>query len=225
VSDGRFPNLPGGVYPGRDIAGAPTGPPAAQFLAVQQQILAAINGIAVIMKGTAPGGSATDSLVVGSPSGGNMGPGSINCSELYINGQRPGQYASAIVPSAGRVTLTSGVAANIATVTLAPGEWSLGGEVWINIDAGTPSIQGIAGSIGAVSGRLPSDPADDTAYNVQEINQSRSAGSLVGFILPLSGLYLDLTAATIYYLIAQATWTGGGTISAYGKIAGRVLPF
>jgi hypothetical protein len=135
-----------------------------------------------------------------------------------------GQYASVIVPAANAVNLPNGTTINVITATLPPGEWILSGEVWFNVTTGTPSIQQIAGSVSLVSASAPANPADNTSYNLQEPNQSRSAGTQVGFILPLSTLYVVVVAPTPYYLTAFATWTGTGAMAAYGKLAGRLLP-
>jgi hypothetical protein len=58
---------------------------------------------------------------------------------------------------------------------------------------------------------------------IQEPQQGGTGGAL-GHVLPISGVYLDLAASTLMYLVAQVTWSSGGTMVAYGKIAGRMYP-
>jgi hypothetical protein len=100
----------------------------------------------------------------------------------------------------------------------------LSGEIWFAIVTGTPSIGQLAATITDTSSVIPSDPADHLAVNVMEINQSRSAGTAVGFVLPLGISSADVQTTLTLYLTAFASWTAAGSISAYGKIAGTMTP-
>ena len=134
-------------------------------------------------------------------------------------------YASLVVPAAAGINLPNGTAVNIATVPLQPGQWVINGEVWFNVTNGTPSIQQLAAVITDTSATVPTEPAAGRGVNVMEINQSRSAGTQVGFVLPIAGVFVSVTTQLDYYLVAYATWTGVNTaLSAYGKLAGRMTP-
>jgi hypothetical protein len=135
-----------------------------------------------------------------------------------------GQYVSRIVPSASALALSSGVAIDIISVSLPRGHWSLSGECWFAVTSGTPSIGQLGCWIGDTSSTFPGDPADHMAVNVMEINQSRSAGAAVGFVLPLGIAIVDVTTPLTIYLTAQASWTAAGTLTCYGKLAGTQTP-
>jgi hypothetical protein len=167
--------------------------------------------------------TAVGGLVVGNPAGGNMGVGSINCQELYIRGAVPGQYASRIVPSANALALTSGVTIDVISVPLPPGQWFIGGEVWVTVLSGSPNLQLIAAAISGASATIPSEPSDTSGVNLQEPQQPRT-GAGTGAVLPIAGVFLNLSVQTTYYLSAQVIWTGTGTLGVFGKIAGRFYP-
>jgi hypothetical protein len=172
--------------------------------------------------GTMQGTLFVPALVVGNPTGGDMGVGAVNLEHLYVNGQAV-QYVSSIVTGANAIPVTSGVALNLGSRLLAAGKWNVSGEVWFSVASGTPNIQMIAAAISTQSATIPTDPSDLTAVNLQEPQQPRT-GSGTGAVLPIS-LLLELAAATTYYLCAQVSWTGTGTLGVFGKFAARVLPY
>jgi hypothetical protein len=172
--------------------------------------------------GTMQGTLFVPSLVVGNPTGGDMGVGAVNLQHFYVNGQAE-QYISVIVTSANAIPVTSGVTINLGSRSLPAGKWNLSGEVWFSVASGTPNIQRIAAAISNQSATIPTDPTDVTAVNLQEPQQPRT-GSGTGAVLPV-WLLLELATATTYYLCAQVSWTGTGTLSVFGKIAARVLPY
>jgi hypothetical protein len=132
-------------------------------------------------------------------------------------------YADRIVASADKIALPNGSAVNVmSTPPLPAGQWVIDGEVWFNVDAGTPSIQQLVAAIVDTSLLIPTDPAIGYGVNLMEVNQSRSAGTQVGFVLPVSAVYVPVTDPLVYYLVAYATWTGTGSLSAYGKLSGRM---
>jgi hypothetical protein len=157
-------------------------------------------------------------LVVGNPTGGNMGAGSINIENLYVGGEPYGVHASVIVPSVNAVALPNGTPVNVASVPIPGGYFKISGELWIGVSSGTPSIQTLAGAITETSATIPSDPAENVGVNLMEINQSRSAGTGAGFILPISTSILTITTPGTLYLVAQASWTGAGSLMGYGQL-------
>jgi hypothetical protein len=138
----------------------------------------------------------------------------------------PHQYASDIVTYGNRVTLQTGQLINIASVSLTPGVWLLWGEYWFVVDSGIPMIGRVAAMIAPDTQQsAPTDPADDLSVNVVEINQSKQGGgATTGIVLPLTQLHVDLASPAVYNLTGMITWTGGGSISGYGKIAGLLPP-
>jgi hypothetical protein len=145
----------------------------------------------------------------------------------YVNENLPGSaspYVSQIIAYNDRVTLQTGQRAEIASVSLTPGQWLLWGEYWFVVDSGTPTIGRVAAMIAPDTQQSgPTDPDDGLSANVMEINQSKQGGgATTGIVLPLTQLYVDLASPAVYNLTGMVTWTGGGTISGYGKIAGML---
>jgi len=150
--------------------------------------------------------------------------GSIYCQKLYIGGAVPGQYVSTIVPAANAVALVPGAPANAVTITLPAGQWFLSAEAWVAVASGTPTVARIAAALTDTSGTLPSGPSDVSGLNAREPEQSKNVGSQAGDILPITGVFVNLSSPASYYLVVQVNWTGGGSMVAYGKISGRVYP-
>jgi hypothetical protein len=137
--------------------------------------------------------------------------------------QYQGQRASRILASANALPLANGVTLNIGSVELPAGDWELMAEVWVSVTSGTPNLQLIAAAISNVGATIPSDPSLLTAVNIQEPQQPRT-GSGTGAVVPIVGPYLNLTTPTTYYLCVQVTWTGTGSLTAFGKVEGRFTP-
>jgi hypothetical protein len=137
--------------------------------------------------------------------------------------QYQGQRASRILTSANALPLTSGAVLNIGSVDLPPGNWDLQAEVWVSVTSGTPNIQIIAAAISNVGATIPTDPSLLTATNIQEPQQPRT-GSGTGAVVPIVGPCLSLATPTTYFLCAQVSWTGTGTLTAFGKVEGRFAP-
>jgi hypothetical protein len=137
--------------------------------------------------------------------------------------QYQGQRASRILTAANALPLTNGVTLNIGSVDLPAGNWDLQAEVWVAVTSGTPNLQLIAAAISNISAMIPTDPSLLTAVNIQEPQQPRT-GSGTGAVVPIVGPSLSLTTPTTYYLCAQVSWTGTGTLNAFGKVEGRFTP-
>ena len=132
-----------------------------------------------------------------------------------------GIYTSNIVLQASAIPVTSGVALDITTLSLGAGKWICGGEAWLRVTNGSPNVQLIAGSIGLVSTPTITNPSDQLALHTEEPQQTFLSASVAGHVLPIVGPYFDFATPTTIYLSATVTWTGGGAISAYGKIFAR----
>jgi hypothetical protein len=133
-------------------------------------------------------------------------------------------YASLIVPSANAIDLPEATAVNVATVPLAPGQWLVDGEVWVNVNSDSPSIQQLAVALTDQSATIPTDSVDGRGVNVMEVNQTRSSGAQVGFVLPIAATFVPTAVPINYHLVAFGTWAGGGTLSVYGRLADRMAP-
>jgi len=137
------------------------------------------------------------------------------------------QYLSTIIPQAMAVQATNGSNVPVGSLNLPAGEWLVDGELWSTVGTGAPTISIISSSlsVGApISGTL-SDPADNIAANLGEPMQTKqTGGTTVGWILPLTSLYLNQSVSTTIYLNSRIVWTSTGTMLLYGKIAARGSP-
>ena len=131
-------------------------------------------------------------------------------------GQTPGNYlkqqplVAFQQASTTGTSLTSGTAANVASIALPAGTWDLSGTIVFNA-ALTTVVQQIAGGVSASSGAL------GTPDTQQKFQESTTGGSY-NMAVPLTRIVLA-NAATVY-LVAQATFTTS-TMTADGYIKAR----
>ena len=125
----------------------------------------------------------------------------------------PGQIGEVIssVVQPGAVTLTSTVAANIASISLSPGDWDVHGEIWLSVGTGAPV--NVVGAINTVSATLPATQSIGTSR--AQISATLTASSL-DYFAPRA-CRASLLATTPYYLVGfcnfpSGTTTAGGTI-------------
>ena len=130
-----------------------------------------------------------------------------------------------IVPQAQAVTAVTGTNQQVASLSLPAGEWSASAELWINVTAGTPTVDTLYGWISEVALTIPTDPASEIAAALTSPTQTKqTSGTTAGWILPMSSMYVNETAAFTIYLTAQTNFTGAGTILLYGQISASGTP-
>lgn len=125
-----------------------------------------------------------------------------------------GEYISANLPLGSAVSLTSGVAANVTSVSLTAGDWDCQGNVaFNNVNAATVQTFSICW-LSTTSATLPTAP-NGGAY-------SQWAGSVTGNgpILPTGPTRLSLASTTTLFLGAEAFFTVN-TATAYGFVGCR----
>ncbi|TAM07255.1 MAG: hypothetical protein EPN70_03525 [Paraburkholderia sp.] len=131
-------------------------------------------------------------------------------------GQAPGNYlkqqplVAFQQASTTGTSLTSGTAANVASIQLAAGTWDLSGSIVFNA-AATTVVQQIAGGVSTSSGALGTP---DTQTKFQE---AITGGS---YDVPVPLTRIVLASAATVYLVAQATFTTS-TMTADGYIKAR----
>ena len=117
-----------------------------------------------------------------------------------------GEYVSANGPVGSAVPLTTTATANVASISLSPGDW----DVW-----GTIAFTG-SGTISAVNAWLSATSSTDPG--APNSGAYVSASSLL--CAPIGTIRAGIgSAATPFYLSTNATFTG--SISAYGFLAAR----
>ncbi|HSY77933.1 MAG TPA: hypothetical protein VK890_13790 [Bacteroidia bacterium] len=103
-------------------------------------------------------------------------------------------------------TITSDIPAGFTFIELTPGIWTVQGEVWFNPTAGLTAMSAAINTLAAIP-------------NVSEIGIARHQIWLSSAtptndlqILPLRPCYVNITANTTYFLVAQATFSGNCTV-------------
>ena len=131
-----------------------------------------------------------------------------------------GEFVTATVAVGSAVALTTGVTANVTSISLTAGDWDASGVVDHNIAVGT-SVTQINSGISLTSatlaaqtggGGLGTDPNAMLTYAAMVPGAGIVQGS------PL--VRISLAATTTVFLVAQDTFTLS-TISAYGTIRAR----
>jgi hypothetical protein len=119
-----------------------------------------------------------------------------------------GERISSTVAAGSAVSLSNGVAKNMTSVTLTPGDWDCRGSISFLTNAST-TVAVLGGSISLVSNTLPS---------VVGFFIDASFATGVGSAVPIPTTPIVLTAATTpVYLVAQSNF-GVSTQAAYGTL-------
>lgn len=125
-----------------------------------------------------------------------------------------GEFISTNVPTGTPVSLTSGVPANVASISLTPGDWDVSGNIGF-LPGGTTTTSLVIGAIGSVSATLPTTPAGG-GYTA--LPYSAPAGA--GIVIPVGRTRVSVAVTTTIYLITQVTFAVS-TNAAYGFIGAR----
>src|SRR6185312_13766790 len=125
-----------------------------------------------------------------------------------------GEYISANVPIGSAVSLSTGVAKIVTSISLTAGDWDVSGTVGFSEGATTTCTQQIA-AINTADNTLPTSPGAG-AY----AQQGGTGVAGTGAVMPTGTTRLLLTATTTVYLVAQAAFATS-TNAAYGFIAAR----
>jgi len=146
--------------------------------------------------------SPTTKGIVGTPTNNNAGAGFV------------GEYIESIVLSASAVSLTSGVTANVTSISLTTGDWDVFGNVWTKANAATTTSV-LAVGISSTSATLPGAPG----LGPTNLYQSDVAAGN-NLVLPTGTGRFSLAVTTTIYLAAQAGFAVN-TMGAYGIIGAR----
>lgn len=123
-----------------------------------------------------------------------------------------GEYVTSTVIAGGAVSLTTGVAANITSVSLTAGDWDLSGNVVI-IDSGTGTLfTQVFGWINGASATAPTLPAAAFLQNMAGIDAT--------FSFPVGTVRVQLTTTTTVFLSCRAGFSVS-TAAAYGVLNAR----
>lgn len=126
-----------------------------------------------------------------------------------------GQNINSNIPSGSAVGLSSASPANVTSISLPPGNWLVYGNVAFTAGALTTATV-FSGGINTTSATLPTAPG---AGAFVQLGISVGAGATEP-CLPTGMTSLSLTATTMVYLVAQATFAAS-TMSVYGFIGAQ----
>lgn len=117
------------------------------------------------------------------------------------------------------VALTSGTTANIGTLALTAGDWTVSGVVVFTPVSTGPTVLGAG--VGTTSATLPT-AANVAAGTANKTQYSLSFASAAVQTMQTGLMRVSANAATNVYLTAQGTYTGAGSsLTATGYISAR----
>jgi hypothetical protein len=112
-----------------------------------------------------------------------------------------GEIFQAGIPSGSAIPLTSGVSANVASISLGPGDWEVSGIVTLKYTSATQSADGQAG-LNVLSATLPGD-------NVRGFNNTRQTATTSDASITFPLFNFNSASSQTAYLIAQASFSAG----------------
>lgn len=121
-----------------------------------------------------------------------------------------GEFLS--IESGTSTALTAATTANVATLTLTPGDWDVGGYVRFLPDAGITIT-------GFVTGPTMTNAGTPAPINRTYLPISFAAG--VGPMLPLGRNRFNVSVSTTIYLTVNATFGGTGACNVQGALNAR----
>lgn len=124
-----------------------------------------------------------------------------------------GEVLTATVAPAA-VALTTGVSANVTSVSLTAGDWDCTGTVNYTYGA-TTSVTNLTGGVSATSATLPTQ---DSRFDQETAAQVPTGGAVGAYPVPVTRQ--SLAATTTAFLVTSATFTVS-TLSAGGTIRCR----
>ncbi len=131
-----------------------------------------------------------------------------------------GQYISATVTAGNAVSVTTGTATNIVTMSLPPGDWDVSG--FLNHSAGTStSVTRIITSI-SVTSATTAGQAGGAGLGTDPTAIYSQASSIPtnNMVLEAGPVRMNTNANTTMFLVAQDTFTAS-TMQVYGTLRAR----
>jgi hypothetical protein len=126
-----------------------------------------------------------------------------------------GEYVESAAQGGSAVALTTGVTANVTSISLTAGDWDVFGTLAF-VAAATTNITSLTGGASTISATMPSGIQGRTNIAVFPNAGNTVAGNPSGFLHNR----FSLNATTVVYLVANATFAIS-TLSAFGFIAAR----
>lgn len=125
-----------------------------------------------------------------------------------------GEFQTAVLASGSAISLTSGVDANVTSISLTAGDWEVRGGV-VFVAAATTTISRLRASSSITSGALTAAPDGGGIF----IDAPFTTGPATN-ALPVGVFRYSLASTTTIFLIASAAF-GVSTMTAYGSLYAR----
>jgi hypothetical protein len=125
-----------------------------------------------------------------------------------------GEFIETNIPVGSAVSLTSGAAKTVGSISLTAGDWDVWATVGCN-PAGTTTMSRLIGGINTTTDTLPTTPG---AGAYQDLQLSFTTGAAQAF--SLGSRRISVSSTTTVYLVAFSTF-GVSTNAAFGYIAAR----
>lgn len=129
--------------------------------------------------------------------------------KMYGDPSLVGSVLSSSIATGSAVALTTATAANVTSVTLTPGVWSINGVIIFKPASATSSV--FEGTIGTVTATMSTTVPQFTSFTYAAVTSS----ALLTQQMPTQTV--TITTNTTYFLVAKQTFSAG-TSAAYGDL-------
>ena len=123
-----------------------------------------------------------------------------------------GEIVSSYVPATSAITLTTGTATNVTSITLDPGQWLIYGDSQYLTDS-TVAINRVYGSVSATSATVESPYINSLVWS--PAISPGSLGSAITNTIPQR--VENIAISTTYYLVSYCLFSGGAC-KAWGEL-------
>ena len=127
-----------------------------------------------------------------------------------------GEFIESEVVLAGAVSLTTGVSANVTSISLTAGDWDVSGNVYYNSAAGT-TITGLGAAISLTSATYPLPRPGRGAFTTL---LATFTGNGSANLIPAGTVRMSVASTTTVYLVANGSFAAS-TLTAGGYIGAR----
>jgi hypothetical protein len=126
-----------------------------------------------------------------------------------------GEEIKTVVPFVSGASLSNGVAANIGSIVLTPGDWDVSASAGFYASSTSPNSCSFA--LSTVSATFPSSTADTSGQSEISVSLSTSLAN----IFPVPPTRFNVTVNTTIYLVVSGAWSGAGSPIGWGTLRAR----
>lgn len=127
-----------------------------------------------------------------------------------------GEFLSANVQSTSAVSLVSGTAKTVTSLSLTAGDWDVWALAGFHPVAGSTNANNLAAGLSTTTNTLPSEPWLGGYASLGIVNQLTSGD----YNLAIPSIRVNISSTTTYYLVEQCAFSSS-TMGGYGAIMAR----